>query len=360
MPCDKAMEHPVAGDLEHVLAHTADIWESLRGQRIFITGGTGFVGRWLTESLAWANQRLQLGLRAVLLTRDPDGFRAKARRLAGDSSIQLVGGDICSFEFPKGEFPFVIHAATERYFEPTPDQPVSHLDRDVGGTRRVLEFARTHGTNRLLFTSSGGIYGPQPPELTHIPEDYCGTTSTKKATYAGAQAKRISEGLCAMYSRQYGFAAMIARMFTFVGPHLPLSEKFAVGNFIRDAMAGGPIRIRGDGTPYRSYLYAADLAIWLWTILVRGESMRPVNVGSGDAVSIAELARVVVDVVAPGKAIEIACQPVPGHPVARYVPDVQRAERELGLRTLVSLPEAVRRTYEWARPAWTLHHDKNN
>jgi len=348
MPCSEAVDYLFVRDLDHVLSNTAEVWESLRGQRLFITGGTGFVGRWLSESLVWANQRLQLGLRAVLLTRDPNAFRAKANGIARDSSLQLVAGDLCSFDFPEGEFPFVIHAATERGFEPTYDRPVSTFDRDVEGTRRVLEFARTHGTKRLLFTSSGAIYGPQPPELTHVPEDYTGAPSTMDATSAYGQAKRASEWLCAMYSRQYGFAAVVARLFAFVGPHLPLNQNYAVGNFIRDAISGGPVRIRGDGTPYRSYLYAADLAIWLWTLLVRGESMRPYNVGSADALSIAELARVVVDMIAPGTAVEVACRPVPGRAAARYVPNVERAERELGLKMLVPLPEGVRRTFEWA------------
>jgi dTDP-glucose 4,6-dehydratase len=342
------MRSPLAEDVEHILARTAGLWEPLRGQSVFITGGTGFVGTWLIESFAGANERFDLRASAVLLTRRPDAFRAQAPHLADHAFLRLLEGDVRSFQFPETAFPFMIHAATERYQQPTPDCPTCTFDNDVQGTRRVLDFARTHGTKRLLFTSSGAIYGRQPPQMTHIPEDYAGAPSHTDLDSAYGQAKRVSEWLCAMYARQYGFAALIARLFAFVGPHLPLDANFAVGNFIRDAIAGGPVRICGDGTPYRSYLYAGDLAIWLWTILLRGESARPYNVGSGDALTIAELARVVVDATAPGTRIEIAGQPADGTPAARYVPNVQRAERELQLRPLISLPEAIRRTYNWA------------
>jgi dTDP-glucose 4,6-dehydratase len=163
---------------------------------------------------------------------------------------------------------------------------------------------------------------------------------------AYGQGKRISEFLCGTWSKVYGFDAVIGRLFAFVGPMLPLDANFAVGNFIRDAMAGGPVQIRGDGTPYRSYLYAADLAIWLWTLLLRGERGAAYNVGSAEEVTIRDLARRVVEVAAPGAEIRIARPPVPGVPAERYVPSTERAAG-LGLRPWVSLEEGIRRTGEW-------------
>jgi dTDP-glucose 4,6-dehydratase len=150
-----------------------------------------------------------------------------------------------------------------------------------------------------------------------------------------------------MYARQYGFAAPVARCFAFAGPHLPLDLSFAIGNFVRDALAGGPIRIGGDGTPHRSYLYAADLVVWLWTILLRGESCRIYNVGSDDDLTIAQLAEEVAAIVAPVQ-VTIAKKPVPGAPVARYVPSVARARNELGLQVRVPLGQSIQRMAEWA------------
>lgn len=332
----------LAADLDHVLQHTQGIWEPLRGQQIFVTGGTGFFGRWLLESFAHANAHLDLGATACVLTRNPAAFTAKAPHLAADPGIQLLAGDFTSFSFPEGAFHSVLHAGTEPEFKAHPGAPLGIFDANVTGTRRVLEFARQSGVSRFLFTSSGAAYGRQPSEITHISEDYAGAPDTMDAGTAYGQSKRACEFMVAMYARQYGFAAPIVRCFAFSGPFLPLNLNFAIGNFVRDALAGGPIRIGGDGTPRRSYLYAADLAIWLWTILLRGESCRVYNVGSGEDLSIAELADKVAATIAPGVRIEIAREPVPGGPVARYVPTVLRAEKELGLRAWVSLEDAIR------------------
>jgi len=337
-------------DLDHVLAHTSGLWDAMRGSSLFVTGGTGFVGRWLVESLCWANEQLGAQVSAVLLTRDPEAFRAEAPHIAGKPWIRLHRGDVCSFEYPEDTFDFVIHAATARSFKPDSRRPLSTFDQDIEGTRRVLDLARQRGAERFLFTSSGAVYGKQPPDLSHIPEEYAGAPSSTDTASAYGQAKRVSEFMCTMHAQQYGFSAAIARLFAFVGPRLPLGENFAVGNFIRDVLGGGPVRIAGDGTPYRSYLYAADLAIWLWTILMKGQSARPYNVGSGTAVNIRDLARAVVDATAPGTKIECARTPVAGQPAARYVPSPRRAEIELGLRSLIPLDEGVRRTYFWNQP----------
>jgi nucleoside-diphosphate-sugar epimerase len=343
-----SMLNPLARDLDHVLAQTEELWRDLRGERIFITGGTGFFGCWLLESFTWANKRLRLGASAVVPTRNPDAFREKAPHLAEDFAIHLQSGDISSFHFPEGEFPIVIHAATERYFEPSPSQPLSVFDRDIEATRRVLEFARSHRTRRFLLTSSGAVYGKQPPDLTHLPEDYPGAPATTGAATAYGQSKRASEFMCSMYARQYGFHAAIARCFAFVGPYLPLDANYAIGNFIRDALMGNPIVVKGDGTPFRSYLYAADLAIWLWTILMRGESCRPYNVGSEQDLTIAELAAL-VSTVAPGSGVRIACKAAAGVHAERYVPDTARARTELGLTEHVPLTQALDRTLERLR-----------
>jgi dTDP-glucose 4,6-dehydratase len=130
---------------------------------------------------------------------------------------------------------------------------------------------------------------------------------------------------------------------------MKLDAHFAIGNFIRDRLEGSAIRVQGDGTPIRSYMYASDLMIWLWTILFRGQSCRAYNVGSEDGTNIAELAREVSSAGAQRIPVHIAGIPAPGAPVARYAPSTARAQQELGLRCSVPLGEAIARTIEWNR-----------
>jgi nucleoside-diphosphate-sugar epimerase len=340
------MKNPPNGDLEHVLAHTDTLWPALGGGRLFITGGTGFFGRWLLESFLWANDRLKLKARAVVLSRNPDAFAARAPRIACHRAIELLQGDVRRFEAPAGEFSHIIHAATDTVSKPG-DDPLETLDTIVAGTRRMLEFAAGCGAQRLLFTSSGAVYGTQPPELAHVPEDYAGGSDDDEPFAAYAEGKRVAERLCAVYGEWTGIHTSIARCFAFVGPYLPLDAHFAIGNFIRDGLAGGPIRVHGDGTPYRSYLYAADLAIWLWTILLRGEAGRVYNVGADRALPIRELAEIVARQFDPAPEVHVARRAAGGEPPARYVPDISRARKELGLEVRVGLEDAVQRTIRW-------------
>lgn len=339
--------NPLAADLDHVLSQMGGLWQELRGARVFMTGGTGFFGCWLLETFVWANDRLGLGASAIVLTRNAAAFRAKASHLAAHPSVTLHGGDVRTFEFPDGPFTHVVHTAVDTTESVHRAGRLLEFDTTVDGTRRTLEFAHRTGVTRFLLTSSGSVYGPQPPELTHLPEEYAGAPDPMMASSAGAEAKRAAEVLCVLNAHAR-LEPTVARCFSFIGPYLPLNDKFAAGNFIRDALQGGPIQISGDGSAYRSYLYAADLATWLWAILLRGQARQAYNVGSEESVSIADLARLVASLSGHPE-VRVARMAPKDRPAARYVPSTAKARRDLGLGMTVDLREALTRTLEWNR-----------
>ncbi|MDO9542955.1 MAG: NAD-dependent epimerase/dehydratase family protein [Kiritimatiellia bacterium] len=343
------MNHLPLNDVEHILLHTKGLWGELRGSKVFITGGTGFFGKWLLESFLAANDKFKLKASITVLSRNPEKFEREAPRLAGHPAVHFIKGDVRNFVFPKGRFTHLIHGAADASLKLIQKEPLLIFDTIIQGTKRILEFAGAHGVKKMLFISSGAVYGRQPSDLAHIPEDYRGAPDPMDTHSAYGEGKRAAETLCALFGGRNGPEIKIARCFTFVGPYLPPDASFAVGNFIRDGLKGGPIQIKGNGTACRSYLYAADLAVWLWTILFKGKSCFPYNVGSDKAVTMADLANLVADQFEPRLRVAIGQKQAKGLAGERYIPAIRRARRELGLRPVIKLPEAVQRTINWFR-----------
>ncbi len=339
---------PFARELERILARSRPLWEALRGQSVFLTGGTGLFGHWILESAAYANRALDLGLKVLVLTRNPESFAARAPHLAADPAIRFHRGNVIDFDFPAGAYPYVIHGATTSAAETfRGEDPLAKFDTLVVGTRRTLEFARRCEARRFLFLSSGVVYGSPPPSLAAIPEDYLGAPDTCDVDSALGQAKRAAEYLCGYYGRRHGWEGVVARCFSFVGPFLPLDLHYAIGNFIDQALRADAIVVTGDGTPLRSYLYLGDLVSWLLALLIRAAPGRAYNVGSDEAVTIGGLARRVGEVLAPGKPVRILGKPsysVGNQARNLYVPDITRARQELGLAVWTPLEEAIRST----------------
>ncbi len=350
--------NPLSRDLDEILARTEPLWEELRGQRILITGATGFFGCWLLESFAWANRKLNLKAHAVGLARRPRILAEKAPHLAQDPSIVVHASDVQSGNFPDGNFSYCIHGATEASARLNSEFPQLMFDTIVEGTRRTLQFAKERSVARFLLISSGAIYGNQPSHVAHVRESFDGSPDPLNPASAYAEGKRAAEMLTALAGNHPAagatasgsaphFSATVARCFAFVGPYMQLGAHFAIGNFIEDRINERSIAVAGDGTAVRSYLYASDLMVWLWTILFKGASSRAYNVGSEREITIAELARTVATSVGPDLEVKIALRPTPGAPVHRYVPSTERARKELGLSESVPLRDAVDRTYSW-------------
>jgi dTDP-glucose 4,6-dehydratase len=331
-----------ARDLTHILRNAAAELEALRGKSIFITGGTGFFGKWLLGGLCHADAELGLGLRLTALSRDPASFLRRHPEAADVPGLHFEQGHVA--DFPLGDdrdhhLDFIIHAATDTtaFTSDADEQKRSHTILE--GTRHMLDFARESSAQRFLNISSGAVYGAFAGQLTGAKED--DYASAQPLTPYG-EAKRNAERLCA----ESGVDFVTARAFAFLGPYLPLDAHFAAGNFLRDALRGGPILVRGDGTALRSYLYPADLVVWLLRILLRGQRACAYNVGSDEAITTAQLARLIAAAVQPNP--EVVIQSVqPQGPQNIYLPDIARARTELNLDVAIPLQDAIARTLEF-------------
>lgn len=348
-PAEWAVPRPPIAELDQALPYYEDDVRELRGAHVFITGGTGFVGKWLLETLLHAIDRLSFDIRVSVLTRNPSEFFTNIPWLSTHRSLQVFEGDVRRLPQGLPRFDGIIHAATPASAALVKNAPREMLDIIIDGTRNVLDLAGQSGAIPVLLASSGAVYGPLIAGAMAFGEDErCGPDQLDVRNVYH-ESKRISEMECAVAAFNSPVRPKIARMFAFVGPYLPLDAHFAIGNFIRDAVLGKSISVRGDGTAVRSYLYASDMACWLWRILVRGEPLRPYNVGSDRAISIGRLAEMIAGAVVPPRLVVVEGHAEPRGPVDRYVPKVDRAMNELGLRSTVPLEDAIARTVSYAQ-----------
>lgn len=293
-------------------------------QRILITGGTGFFGKSILDYRLRHPEFLS-DVEITILSRHPNAFIPENLKLATQTGVTFIAGDVRTFSSLL-HFDTIIHAATAAVTTLSDDEMYSTI---VGGTRNVINLAKMCGATKLLLTSSGAVYGHQTFSVKEV-------ASTKPTTAYG-RGKLVAEQL----SIASGIPTLIARCFAFTGPYLNRRIHYAIGNFIQDCLDNKPIVIKGDGTPLRSYLYADDLVEWLFAILDRGEPGQPYNVGSPHGLSIRDLAETVRSALGTHNEIQVLGAPTTT-PASVYVPDIERAQRELGLAVRTPLPKAIR------------------
>ncbi|MEN9448803.1 MAG: hypothetical protein RJA25_2093 [Bacteroidota bacterium] len=333
-------------DLDYILSQTVSIWNELRNKRIFITGGTGFLGTWILESFVWSNRKLKLNSEAVVLTRDIANFLKKCPHLANDRSLKFYEGNILNFKYPQGNFSHIIHAATDSNYAKVSSWKM--LETIIQGTKYTLEFAKHCRVKKFLFVSSGAMYGRQP-EVDLIDENNLSLLDSSGLMPSYSIGKFIAEYMCKLYGREHEFEIKIARCFAFFGPYLPLDLHFAIGNFIQNRLNNEPIQIKGNGHAIRSYLYIADLCIWLWTILFQGKNLTAYNVGSDEKYSICEIANLIAKSIEPYVEVKIDNNKKSSIADDNYIPNINLAKEHLNLEPHINFNKALNMTIDWFR-----------
>jgi dTDP-glucose 4,6-dehydratase len=324
--------------------------DALKNEYILITGGTGFMGTWLAEIVAFLNDTFDFNTHLFLLSTRAGTFKEKAPHLGSRPDITLIERDVRNLTDISREVSWIIHAAASPDSRIHASDPLRTIEVIVDGTDTVLDYAtRLPEVKKILNISSGQIYGDQPWDLAGIPENFIGGLDCSAFNAAYPESKRIAETICSVYRNQQRLPIVNARPFAFIGPYQGLDRPWAVNNFVRDAILGGPIRILGDGKPVRSYMYPSDMAWWLLNILVRGKTGASYNIGSPEAICLRDLAEKIAGQFP--KSPKILSGFSKDSRVSKFVPDVNLAMRTLDLKITTNLDTAIRRTVLWNQTA---------
>lgn len=311
--------------------------------KLLIIGGTGFFGKSFIDAFnrdlldSWNIDEI------IIMARNIEDFKKRYPQLLS-RRISFLEGDIASARnLPYADY--VIHAAASSDARNYLASPASERLNIIAGTLNYCELAKKfHRKSKIVYVSSGAVYGTQPNDLKKIPEDFVFLDAEKlpenKRDYA--YAKRDSEkaiiDLCLI-----GLNVSIARCFAFIGPWLPLDQHFAIGNFINDGLNNRKIKVIAKYKVYRSYMYADDLVEWLMTIADKSNPSNPIyNVGSDQEILMNDLASKIGDFFHQ----ETDMLPHSSDDVDIYIPDISRAIKDLKLHLKYNLDEAISSTVE--------------
>jgi len=338
------IKYDIETDLNFIFNKCKNEFNFLSNKSILITGGTGFFGKWFLELIFYANKNYNTNILTTIITRNEDKFFLENPHYKNNKFLNIIKIDILDLKKINHKFDFLLHmaatSATETFNGETDANKTSTL---FNGAKNIMEIAIENNISKILFTSSGVVYGSSSKDMKSE-SDVSHSIELEKRNGL-AKGKILAEDVISNLSLKNNINFKIARCFSFVGPYLPLNIHYAIGNFINDAIFNDKIIINGNGLPYRSYLYISDTIIWLIKLLV-GSEEGVYNVGSERRIQIIELANIVRDLIDPSKKIIIQENEIHEGNFKRdiYLPDTTKIREALKVKEWTSLEDAILKT----------------
>ena len=306
--------------------------------RIVITGGAGFLGSHLSETL------VARGHEVVAVDNLVTGRRANVTQLEASGRFELIEHDVTEPFDVGGDVDGILHFASAASPVDYLKLPIETLRVGSQGTQNALELAVRKGA-RLVFASTSEVYGD--PQVHPQPETYWGHVNPVGPRGVYDEAKRYAEALVLAYREARGVDAGIVRIFNTFGPRMRPNDGRAIPNFVRQALAGEPVTVSGDGEQTRSICYVDDLVAAILAMLLETHDPGPVNIGNPHEISMRDLAQWIIELAGSSSTLEFIERPTDDPSVRR--PDTTKAQRLLGWSPQVPVETGLQRTIEWFR-----------
>ncbi|AOO65983.1 NAD-dependent epimerase/dehydratase family protein [Sulfurospirillum halorespirans] len=315
--------------------------EKLKNKEILITGGSGFIGTWLTQLLIFLNDTYNFNITLYLIARH---ITSNLEVLVNNrKDIIFIKNDIRNVrEFSK-DIAYIIHAASSPDNRIYMSNPIESMNIITDGTKNSMENALLlEKLEKIVHLGSGQVYGSL--DSHNITENDFGKLNCNSISTIYPEAKRYAETLTNAYRSLYKLPIVQVRPFSFIGPYMSLNKPWAVNSFIRDALKTKNIRILGNGKPVRSYMYPTDMALWILNMLIHGKSGAAYNLGSDMGISLEEVAVKIKNIIGSSLSIEILNM---NDHCSEFVPNINYVKQDLGLEIRVDIDDALNKSIKW-------------
>ena len=299
--------------------------------RILVTGGAGFIGSFLCESL------VEQGHEVLCLDNLFSGTKSNILPLRDHANFEFIRHDVTRPILLEVDQIYNLASPASPIFYQL--NPVKTVKTNVLGTLNMLGLAK-RVKGRILQASTSEVYG-DPLEHPQK-ESYWGDVNPIGLRSCYDEGKRVAETLMMDYHRQNQVDVRIARIFNTFGPRMSVEDGRVVSNFVVQALQGQPLTLYGDGSQTRSFCYISDLVSGLQKLMAKEGLSDPINLGNPEECSMLELAEMIKDLT--NSKSEISFQPLPPDDPARRRPDISRARRLLDWEPRISRREGLTRT----------------
>lgn len=271
-------------------------WDKLKGKSILITGACGLICSCLVDIIMYRNEHFGDDINVYALCR---GWEASENRFPSYFSsglFNVVNQDVCDEINLDAGVDYIIHGASHAHPVAFANDPVGTMMTNFYGMHNILQFARKNNCCRVLFISSGEVYGEMSGSMAPFAEAYSGHVDPMDVRSCYPSSKRAAETLCVSFANQYDVDVVVARPSHVYGPNMKNTDSRAIASFIRDAAAGRDIVMKSQGTQVRGYCYVVDAASAILTIMFSGKCCDAYNVSDRKSViSVRDMARLVAE-----------------------------------------------------------------
>jgi len=337
-------------DLKTIVENLAGYSRKLQNKTLLITGGGGFIGRYLTSAIDFIN-KIALEKPCKVISVDNFITGSKNMILSNNNSVKVINHDVRNPLKLEEDINFIIHAAgiaSPFYYTKFPMETI-----EVGtiGTKNMLELAKEKNVESFVFLSSSEVYGDPDPKFVPTPETYFGNVNTIGPRACYDESKRLGETLCITYYKLFRLPSKVVRPFNVYGPGIKPDDFRVLPNFIHSALKGNPLPVYGEGNHTRAFCYITDAITGIYQVLFSDFNGEVFNVGNQkEEISIIDFAKLVSEIFDNKLSIKKISSPNEAYASAdpkRRCPDLTKINKLIGYQARVDLKSGLKRTIQW-------------